>query len=263
MPSTIIQRVEVLTGGASSVYGSDAVSGVVNFILDTRIEGLRFDGQASVYEHRSRASSDVREALTDAGLGFPTGNLVDGGSQDVNAAFGTSILGGRGHVTVYGGYRTLSALTMDNRDYSACNLWAVPDFDQRFCQGSITSGPGTFDTFFDRFHLGSGRTFLPGPTFFNFSPYVYFQRPDRRYTAGGFASVELSAAFQPYVEAMYMDDRTVAQVAPSGDFQSTFSINCDNPLLSDQQRSLVCFNGNYVGQTPVFDRQHRFGPDRG
>src|SRR4029079_4394711 len=109
---------------------------------------------------------------------------------------------------------------------------------------------------FDQFHLGLGRTFLPGPTFFNFSPYVYFQRPDRRYTAGGFANIELSTAFQPYVEAMYMDDRTVAQLAPSGDFQSTFSVNCDNPLLSDQQRSLVCFNGNYLGQTPVFDRHH-------
>ena len=45
IPSSLIKRVEVLTGGASSVYGSDAVSGVVNFILDFRLDGLRLDAQ--------------------------------------------------------------------------------------------------------------------------------------------------------------------------------------------------------------------------
>src|SRR5689334_16347523 len=39
IPPTLIRRVEVLTGGASSVYGSDAVAGVVNFILDPTLDG--------------------------------------------------------------------------------------------------------------------------------------------------------------------------------------------------------------------------------
>lgn len=253
IPSSIIQRVEVLTGGASSVYGSDAVSGVINFILDTRINGLRFDGQASAFQHNGNTRADIRSALSDAGIRFPTGSHVDGGSRDGNAAFGKVFLDGRAHVTIYGGYRSLSRLTQDSRDYSACTLIARPKANSRFCGGSLASAEGSFFTFFDSLHLGPDQTFLPGPTFFNYAPLNYYQRPDRRYTAGGFADFEINAAMQPYLEAMYMDDRTVAQIAPSGDFGSTFSVNCNNPLLSAQQISQICFKGNFIGETPVFD----------
>ena len=47
IPSAIVKRAEVLTGGASSTYGADAVAGVVNFIMDTEFTGVRFDGQYS------------------------------------------------------------------------------------------------------------------------------------------------------------------------------------------------------------------------
>jgi len=52
IPSSLIKRVEVLTGGASSVYGADAVAGVVNFIIDTSFTGIRFDGTASIHQHK-------------------------------------------------------------------------------------------------------------------------------------------------------------------------------------------------------------------
>jgi iron complex outermembrane recepter protein len=248
IPSSLIQRVEVLTGGASSVYGSDAVSGVVNFILDTKLQGLRIDAQASLYQHDNNNSA-IRSLLLDAGDPFPTGNMANGANRDINAAFGAGLLDGRAHVTVYGGYRDLSAITQQDRDYSACTISA--DSDQRFCGGSNVSAVGTFHTFFDAFHLGPDQTFLPGPSFYNFAPVNYYQRPGRRYTAGGFADFKLSAAFKPYVEVMYMDDRSIAQIAPSGDFPGdTSSINCDNPLLSSQERSEICFDGNFVGQFP-------------
>jgi len=251
IPSALIKRVEVLTGGASSVYGSDAVSGVVNFILDTRLVGLRVDAQASFYQHDNR-NSGVRPLLADAGDPVPIGNTVNGANRNVDAAFGTAFLGDRAHVTVYGGYRKLSPITQDKRDYSACTIGA--EGDQRFCAGSNVSAVGTFHTFFDVFHLGPDRTFLPGPSFFNFAPYEYYQRPGRRYTAGGFANLDLSAALKPYIEVMYMDDRSVVQFAPSGLFPAdASSINCDNPMLSAQQRNNICFDGNYVGQTPIFD----------
>src|SRR5512139_1488678 len=51
IPASIIRRAEVLTGGASSVYGADAVAGVVNFIMDTSFEGVRFDGNYSIWQH--------------------------------------------------------------------------------------------------------------------------------------------------------------------------------------------------------------------
>lgn len=256
VPASLIQRVEVLTGGASSVYGSDAVSGVINFILDTHLDGLRLDAQESFYQHDNR-NLDARSLLIASGDPFPQGNTADPANHNIDAAFGRSFLDGRGHVTVYGGYRKLSAITQDERDYSACTIQANPaKSDTRFCGGSIDSATGSFATFFNIFHLGPDQTFVPGPSFFNFGPFNYYQRPGRRYTVGGFGNLELSKAFKPYLELMYMDDRSVAQIAPSGDFiPETVGINCDNPLLSTQQRNIACSNGNFVGQTPIFDDQ--------
>ena len=51
LPDDLVQRVDVVTGGTSAVYGSDAVSGVVNYVLDRRYTGLRFDAQGGVSTH--------------------------------------------------------------------------------------------------------------------------------------------------------------------------------------------------------------------
>lgn len=254
VPTSLIQRVEVLTGGASSVYGSDAVSGVVNFILDTRLNGLRIDGQASVFQHDNRDGSGLVEAIDRRGFAYPSGNTVDGGRRDINAAYGKSFLDGRGHVTLYAGYRKLAELRQDARDYSACAA-QVNQRDNTLleCGGSAASFPGNFFTNFGAFQIGPDRTFRPGFNRFNFAPWNFYQRPGERMTAGGFADLELGPAINPYVEAMYLDDRSLAQFAPSASFGSTQSINCDNPLLSDQQRSLVCFSGNFIGEFPIFD----------
>jgi iron complex outermembrane recepter protein len=73
LPELMIQRVEIVTGGASAVYGSDAVSGVVNYILDKKFEGFKGSGQYGV---SSRGDANSYRA------GF---------------AFGHSVFGGRGH----------------------------------------------------------------------------------------------------------------------------------------------------------------------
>ena len=254
VPSALIKRVEVLTGGASSVYGSDAITGVVNFILETQLEGLRVEGQASVFQHDNRNGSDLRQASIRAQVPFPHGNTADGGTQDINAGYGFSFADDRGHVTAYAGYRKLSALTLAERDYSACATIGHLDSDILDCGGSEVSEPGTFfTTLSGPFRIGSGREFVEGITRYNYAPLNYYQRPDRRYTAGAFADFELSRAVEPFIEFMFMDDRTTAQVAPSGSFYDIESINCDNPLLANQQRNLICFTGNFVGETPIFD----------
>lgn len=256
IPTTAIKRVEVLTGGASSVYGSDAVSGVVNFILDTSLNGLRIDGQASVFQHDNRNASGLREALIESGLDYPTGKTVDGARQDINIAYGKGFFDGRAHLTVYGGYRHLNALRQDARDYSACPAEVAEHDNTRLaCQLSAVAFPANFETNFDVFTIGPDRTFVPGLAQFNFAPWIYYQRPDRRWTAGGFADAEISKAVQPYLEVMYLNDRSVAQIAPTGAFGVPSSINCDSPLLSDQQRSRVCFSGNFLGEFPIFDDQ--------
>jgi iron complex outermembrane recepter protein len=73
LPQMLVSRVDVVTGGASAVYGSDAVTGVVNFILDKKFEGLKFDANAGISTYG------------------------DGASYKVGAAFGTDLFGGRVH----------------------------------------------------------------------------------------------------------------------------------------------------------------------
>jgi iron complex outermembrane receptor protein len=56
LPQSLIKRVDVVTGGASASYGSDAVAGVINFILDTRFEGLKGSVNAGITTYGDNAS---------------------------------------------------------------------------------------------------------------------------------------------------------------------------------------------------------------
>src|SRR5882724_10247313 len=67
IPAPLIQRVELLTGGASAVYGSDAISGVVNFIMNDRFEGLQLDVYRSFYNHQQNNPSSVQQAIRNRG----------------------------------------------------------------------------------------------------------------------------------------------------------------------------------------------------
>ncbi|MDR3506875.1 MAG: TonB-dependent receptor [Caulobacteraceae bacterium] len=60
IPASMIDRVEVLTGAASAVYGSDAISGVVNFILKQKADGTTIDVRAGSTEHTGGASQRVQ-----------------------------------------------------------------------------------------------------------------------------------------------------------------------------------------------------------
>src|SRR3954469_179725 len=88
IPAAIVSRVDILTGGASSVYGADAVSGVVNFIMDTQFTGLRADAQYSFYAHDNGTSNQVIQELNRRGFGYNRGNVADGGTYDLSLAMG-------------------------------------------------------------------------------------------------------------------------------------------------------------------------------
>jgi outer membrane receptor protein involved in Fe transport len=254
VPAALIKRVDVLTGGASSVYGADAVAGVVNFIMDTNFNGLRIDAQASTYMHSNRAGQEIIGPNEDLGFRPPHGLSTNGGAQDIAAAFGTSFADNRGHIMAYATYRTQDAVLEASRDYSFCSLGSNPPAysSEFYCGGSSTNALGRFRalnpvTGVGRLSYtlgGNGNEFVPGFALFNFAPYNYFQRPDERYTFGTFAEYEISPGAKPYLEAMFMDDHSVSQIAPSGDFGNTLTINCDNPLMSAQQLALVCFPAN-------------------
>ena len=70
IPAPLVKRVDVLTGGASTVYGSDAMAGVVNFIMDTDFTGVRGGLQYSFYNHDNN-NEFVQELNRDAGFDFP------------------------------------------------------------------------------------------------------------------------------------------------------------------------------------------------
>lgn len=274
IPAALIKRVDILTGGASSVYGADAVSGVVNFILDTSYTGFRIDGQASVFNHHNRGESSIVTANENAGYLLPRGWSTNGGAIDIAGVFGAAFDDGRGHVTAYATYRTQDPILQSTRDYSFCALAGVPESQipttgtPFACAGSFTSATGTFlqyDPVFDDltqswvaggftdFWEVQGDEFVTGYTTFNFNPYNYFQRPDERYNLGAFADYEITPAFKPYAELMFMDDTTDALIAPSGNFGNTTFLACDNALLTDAQRERLCVSGPFGPKTTFVD----------
>jgi len=257
IPSSLVKRVDVMTGGASATYGADAVAGVVNFVMDTEFTGFRIDANYGLYSHNNRnkttpALLDARTAAGFSGFGYPKGNVFDGGQYDLTASFGANFDDGKGHFMAYVGYRKAKPILQNQRDYSSCTIQntgaasATGAATNLQCGGSLTNQFGTVIYFPSSTSSSSIGLLGPG-TFtrgsvqrYNFAPTNYYQRPDERYTAGVFANYEINESIKPYMEFMFMDDRTLAQIAPSGDFGNTLTINCDNPLMSASQKSKIC-----------------------
>jgi outer membrane receptor protein involved in Fe transport len=98
LPQVLVERVEVITGGATTVYGSDAVAGVVNFITRDDFQGLSLDASASVTGER------------------------DAEVYDLNLAYGREIAGGRGHLIAYAGYQDREYLLAGERELTSVAL---------------------------------------------------------------------------------------------------------------------------------------------
>lgn len=143
MPQGLISRVDVVTGGASAAWGSDAVAGVVNFVLNTKYEGFKFNVQAG---------SSTRG---------------DAGNVTGSATFGTSFADGRGHFVVdvsgsiqrgidsyasrgwYKGYRLLNNPAFAAGNGQPQQIVAPADFLVASPGGIIISGARALTTQFD------------------------------------------------------------------------------------------------------------------
>ena len=246
IPAAMVERVDVLTGGASAVYGADAVAGVVNFIMTRNYEGVRIDTQYSLYQHTNdsftQSAVRAKAALAGANAGqfaLPSKNVRDGEGSEVTLTLGVNSPDGRGNITTYASYIQNNPILQGNRDYSTCTLNSGANFTTAAaCGGSGTASPGRVGGF-----TVEGNTFRPrnaATDVFNFGPSNYYIRPDERYRLGAFAHYELADWAEVYSQVMFMDDRSTAQIAPGGIFAGTFSINCDNAFLTAAQQVQIC-----------------------
>jgi iron complex outermembrane receptor protein len=261
IPEQLVERVEVLTGGASAVYGSDAVAGVVNFIMKKDFEGIQIDAQYAFYQHNNDYDGvgnlrDViagRAASNPAQFVLPDDNQVDGESRSVNVTMGVATEDGRGNLMAYAGYRNNNYVLGAYRDYSACALGGESG-DNFTCGGSSTAFPGRFISLTNGADLtvggatGTGNgTFVPFDAAtgqYNYGPLNYYQRPDERYTLGAFGRYQVNDKVEAFAQLMFSDYESVAQIAPSGAFLGPIiEVSCANPLLSAQQASEIGCTG--------------------
>ncbi len=247
IPSALIERVDVLTGGASAVYGADAVGGVVNFIMAKNFEGVRVDAQYGIYQHdNGNDVAGVVQAAQNASANpqffqLPKDNVRDGEMSQVTLVIGVNSPDGKGNVTAYAGYRHVEPILQGNRDFSSCTFNSGDTFADAGCGGSGTAFPARVGAYVVD-PAGPGNTFRlrnAATDVYNFGPTNYYQRPDDRYVLGAFANYEINDWATAYADVMFMDDTSTYQIAPGGIFAGTFSVNCANPFLSAQQRGLL------------------------
>jgi len=271
IPAALVERVDVLTGGASSVYGADAVAGVVNFIMNDHFEGFRIDANAAMNNHQQH--NYFGQFAPAAGFGEAPSTVNDGKTKDITFILGGNFADGKGNVTMYAGYHRIDALLQAERDFSRCTLGF--SHGTPVCGGSSTSalgrfifaGPqgGTGYTLVPNATLGPNQTFVPytSANAYNYGALNYYQRPDERWTGGAFAHYNMDEHHEVYMEFMSMQDRSIAQIAPSGAFLASgtgefngipngaWVINCNNPFMSASQQAALCGNNSGVGAAEV------------
>lgn len=267
IPVQLIQSVEVLTGGASAVYGSDAVAGVVNFIMRDNFEGVQGDVNYSFYNHQqgnALASVVAARAVNNPSQFHVPGDVThDGDTWDASLLIGGNFANGRGNATVFFSYTHDQPVTQNNRDYSSCGTGS--DANGLNCAGSSTSFPGRFINgntgaqFTIADNHGGVRPYTSNDQF-NFAPFNYFQRPDERYGFAAFAHYDIHPQARVYGEFLFHDDHTVAQIAPSGVFGTSVTLTADNPLLSDAFKAAMGITPTTPGNVIIARRNVEGGP---
>jgi outer membrane receptor protein involved in Fe transport len=226
IPSFLIDSVDVVTGGASAVYGSDALAGVTNFHLRNDLNGMIAGGTYSITEEG------------------------DGHRYDMYAAIGTDFGDGRGNVTIYGEYYNRGEIFQDARSFSAFAFndgpsgsgILVPGGSSSVPQGRIqvtggtevAVGPGAncdpdegplvgcFPIGDGTNYAGSGAFFaVPGDSVpyvggaqaYNYAPSNYLMVPGKRWTIGGYGEYDVVDGHTVYGEVAFVNNRVDNELA--------------------------------------------------
>ncbi|WP_416222336.1 TonB-dependent receptor domain-containing protein [Sphingosinicella sp. LY1275] len=257
IPLALVERVDVLTGGASTTYGADAISGVVNFITRSDFAG---------------AELSLSEQITQQG---------DGNVFRADLTLGANFDDGRGNAVFSVGYQQSDPVYQGDRDFSISQV----DSYSGGIGGSGTSTPSRFTnvntTGADSITTGCGAASpTPGPVIpcntvqgnrqvtangaafrgtsafdaFNFNPYNVFQTPFERFNLFGAARYEVSDAVEFYTRGVFSKNTVSTIIAPSGAFGISVVVPLSNPFLTTAQRNAFCaFDTNSgPGYTPRF-----------
>lgn len=252
IPLALVERVENLTGGASTTYGADAISGVINFITKSDFSGLE---------------ANVSNQITEQG---------DGNYFRADLTLGANFDDGRGNVVFSVGYQQADPVYQGDRSYSRTAIDSFTGLGggsgtatpSRFTNvnttgaDSITTGCGQAGQVAcnavqgNRQVTAAGGAFRPTAAFdaYNFNPFNIFQTPFERFNMYGAGRYEVSDAIEVYTRGVFSKNTVNTIIAPSGVFGVSAVIPLSNPYLSAAQRNAFCaFDTNPgVGYTARF-----------
>ncbi|WP_235524106.1 TonB-dependent receptor plug domain-containing protein [Sphingomonas sp. Leaf33] len=276
IPNALVERIDVLSGGASSVYGSDAVSGVVNFVLKKNFDGIRLDGNYSFYNHNNRAGP-VTDAANRAFFPASTSMVNDGGRTNVTLAAGKNLFDNAVNISAFVNYRKSDLIPLRNRSYSACEVTQPTRDGPLACSVASFTPAGTIIPLSPLAganqnrqlvnNPNGSRTFVPinsGPNTAA-NPYdgFAFQREFERVNYGGFLTAKVAQGLELYGTALvYRDESRNPQLARTlnfGAYGSTpYQVGCNNPYLSASQATTLC--GAQAGTATIvpIDVRYRF-----
>ncbi len=209
IPLAVVERTEILTGGATTTYGADAISGVVNFITKRDFAGLE---------------GTLSNQITEQG---------DGNVFRAELTIGANFDDGRGNAVFSVGYQEQDAVFQGDRDFSEFN---VSSFTGN-AGGSSNSVPATF---VGPIPGGFGQLNADGTDIlngvfdrpFNFNPFNIFQTPFERYNMYGSARYEVSDALEIYSQGFFSKQTVSTIIAPGGSFFNQYILNLNNPFLA-------------------------------
>ena len=273
IPASMIERVDVLTGGASAVYGADAVAGVVNFVLKTHFEGIQIDAGYNFYQHHNGDQDAVAQYVAGSGFALPGSNVDTGFGKYASILAGSNFADNRGNATAFLTYNNQGPSLQSSFDYSACSLGVTTlasGLKGLTCAGSSTAaknGAGgdfrvpTFNAATGKAPLkqytvdGLTNTFrgFTGSDLYNFGPLNYFLNPSERWTTGGFLNYEINQHVTFYSSVMFMRNTVNAQIAPSGSFAYHMFVPCADPLLNASEVAVICEPNALAAQGNPFE----------
>jgi outer membrane receptor protein involved in Fe transport len=260
IPTDLIESVEVLTGGASAVYGSDAIAGVVNFKLKTDYEGIQIRGQSGVSKYKDAGNQYV-SLLAGTNFADGRGNIAanfEFAHQSQYDATGRPLARQDGFVTTDTDPASAPSDGISDRTFyrdirgSTISLGGLTSFRYGGANGPCGAGGGSAFTCTylfqpdgsltpqtgQRVGIGPNGSFIGGNGTTSREGQLLTFTPDlKRYSANILGHFEVSPAFVPFFEAKYV--RTEAQGSVSGPFFS------QGTTLGDGVGGIAGFAGTY------------------